>query len=89
MCGGAVFINCSSVSVSVHRMDSFHNSGAEPGREVLKVLIRGYVQAKLASQRQWGDLIGEATVKWETFLGGIPFVLTTTECQTEEWVRVG
>ena len=32
--------------VPVHRMEIFYNSAAEPDREMLKLLIRGYVQAK-------------------------------------------
>ena len=43
----------STVPVPVHSMESFYNSAAEPDRELLKLLIRGYVQAKSASRRQW------------------------------------
>ena len=39
------------VPVPVHRMEIFYSLAAEPYRELLKLAIRGYVQAKLASQR--------------------------------------
>ena len=37
------------VPVPVHNMEMFYNSAAEPDRESLKLPMRGYVQAKLAS----------------------------------------
>ena len=39
------------VPVPVHRMEIFYSLAAEPYRELLKLAIRGYVQAKLASRR--------------------------------------
>ena len=42
-----------TVPVPVHRMEIFYSLAAEPDRELLKLPIRGYVLAKLASQRQW------------------------------------
>ena len=37
--------SCSTVPASVHSKENFHNSAAEPNRELLKLPILGYVQA--------------------------------------------
>ena len=67
--GGAIFTK-SSCSCPSH--GNFYNSAAEPDRELLKLPIRGYVQAKLASQRQWRKWIEAAALEWEKIQGGIP-----------------
>ena len=44
-------------------MAIFYHSVAEPDREVLKIQIRGYVQANSASQRQWRNWKDAAELK--------------------------
>ena len=44
-------------------MAIFYHSVAEPDREVLKMQIRGYVQANSASQRQWRNWKDAADLK--------------------------
>ena len=61
-----------TVPVPVHRMEIFYNSAAEPDRELLKLPIRGYVQAKSASRGLWKKWIGAAALEWEKIQGGIP-----------------
>ena len=61
-----------TVPVPVHRMEIFYNSAAEPDRELLKLPIRGYVQAKSASRRKWRKWIEAAALEWEKIQGGIP-----------------
>ena len=55
----------------------------EPDRELLKLPIRGCVQAKSASRQQWRKWIGAASLEWEKFQGGIPlhkmYILDTKE----------
>ena len=53
-------------------MEIFYNSAAEPDRELLKLPIRGYVQAKSASRRKWRKWIEAAALEWEKIQGGIP-----------------
>ena len=62
-----------TVPVPVHRMEIFYNSAAEPDRELLKLPIRGYVQAKSASRGMWKKWIVAASLEWEKIQGGIPF----------------
>ena len=38
-----------TVPVSVHHMELFYNSVAEPDRELLKLLVQGYILVKSAS----------------------------------------
>ena len=54
-----------TVPVPVHRMEIFYNSAAEPDKELLKLPIRGYVQAKSASRRLWRKWIEAAALEWE------------------------
>ena len=49
--------------VPVYSMEFLYNSAAEPNWELLKLPIRGYVQAKLASRRQWRKWIGAAAAE--------------------------
>ena len=51
------------VPVPVQHMASFYHSVAEHSRDVLKLPIRGCVQAVSASRRQWRKWIGAA--EWE------------------------
>ena len=60
-----------AVPVPVHRMEIVYISAAEPDRALLKPPIQSYVQAKLASRRQWRKWIGAAALEWEKIRGGI------------------
>ena len=51
-------------------MAIFYHSLAEPDRDVLKLLIRGYVQANSASRRQRGNWIGAAELEWAKVRAG-------------------
>ena len=53
-------------------MEIFYNWAAEPDRELLKLPIRGYVQAKSASRRQLRKRIEAAALELEKIQGGIP-----------------
>ena len=52
-------------------MEIFYNSATEPNREMLKLLIRGYVQAKTPSRRQWRKWTAAAALEGEKIQGGI------------------
>ena len=49
-----------TVPFSVHSIEMFYNLAAKTARAMLKLPIRGYVQAKSASRRQWRKLKGAA-----------------------------
>ena len=49
-----------NVLVPVEHMANFHRSVAEPGRNGLRFLISGYVQAKFARWRKWRKWIAAA-----------------------------
>ena len=59
------------VPVSVQHMAIFYDSVAKPDRDVLKLPIRGYVQANSASRQQWRKWIDAAELEWEKAHGGI------------------
>ena len=59
------------VPVPVQHMTIFYHLVAQPDRHVLKLPIRGYVQAKSASRRQWRKWIGAAGLEWTKVYGGI------------------
>ena len=42
----SIILKLTTVPVPVHSMEMFYNSEAEPDRELLKLPILGYVQAK-------------------------------------------
>ena len=50
----------------------FYNSAAEPDEELLKLPIRGYVQAKSASQHQWRKWIEAAALDSDGGVGKDP-----------------
>ena len=50
------------VPVPIQHMAIFYQSVAEPVRDVLKLLIQGYVQANSASRQQWRKWIEAAGV---------------------------
>ena len=52
------------VPVPVQHMAIFYDSLAKPDRDVLKLPIRGYVQANSAIRRQWRKWIGAAELEW-------------------------
>ena len=58
-----------TVPIPVQSIEMLYNSVAEPDRELLKLPIRGYVQAKSASQLQWRKWIGAAALEWEKIQG--------------------
>ena len=60
------------VPVPVQHMAIFYDSTAKPDRDVLKMPIRGYVQANSAIRRQWRKWIGAAELDWSKVHGGIP-----------------
>ena len=62
-----VLLMLPTVPVPVHHMKMFYNSAAEPDRQLLNLPIRGYVQAKSASQQQCRQWIGAASLEWENF----------------------
>ena len=59
------------VPVPVQHMAIFYDSVAKPDRDVLKLPIRGYVQANSASRQQWRKWIDAAELEWEKAHGGI------------------
>ena len=61
------------VPVPVQHMAIFYDSVAKPDRDVLKLPIRGYVQANSAIRRQWRKWIGAAELEWAKVHGGILF----------------
>ena len=52
-------------------MAIFYHSVAEPDKNVLKLPIRGNVQANFASQQQWRKWIVAAELEWAKAHGGI------------------
>ena len=52
-------------------MAIFYDSVAKPDRDVLKLPIRGYVQANSASRQQWRKWIDAAELEWAKAYGGI------------------
>ena len=72
-----------TVPVPVNRMEMFYKLAAESDRELLKLPIRGYAQANLASRQQRRKWIGAASFEWEKIQGGIPlykmYILDTEE----------
>ena len=67
-------------------MAIFYDSVAKPDRDVLKLPIRGYVQANSASRQQWRKWIDAAELEWAKAHGGILynkwFVLDCQETYT-------
>ena len=59
------------VPVPIQHMAIFCHSVAEPVRDVLKLLILGYVQANSASRRQWRQWIDAADFEGAKVHGGI------------------
>ena len=72
-----------TVPVPVNRMEMFYKLAAESDRELLKLPIRGYAQANLASRQPRRKWIGAASFEWEKTQGGIPlhkmYILDTEE----------
>ena len=52
-------------SIPVYCMESFYNLAAEPDRELFKLPIQGYVQAKLSCRLQWRNWADVAALELE------------------------
>ena len=59
------------VPVPIQHMAIFYHSVAKSDRDVLKLQIKGYVQAHSASRQQWRKWIDAAELEWEKEYGGI------------------
>ena len=59
-----------TILVPIQHMAFFYRSVAEPDRDVLKLPIRGYMQANSASWRQWRKWIDAIELEWAKAHGG-------------------